>query len=326
MLAVFALIAIGPSEVKLPAGSMTPSAVVAGASVDIVYGDGKDGYFTTIEQKSRTRINSEAGTVHAGGERGPRIAMSGETVCCAWQGDYRSGPKVWFSRSDDGGKTFEPQRNLLQEPTPGVDHVSVAASGKTVAVFWIDGRGGEDDNAPTTAEVWYALSTDSGKTFSRERRIAANPPLRACACCRLDPHLFGTTANLYYRGGAGGMREIWVAKGDLAGNPWKTQTITGDKWELNGCPMDGPRMDGEYLAYFMEGYCFVRYAGQTLRLGPGKYPEVVALTDDACVTWQEGSTLHWRYVKGGESGTMPVGPSRAALLAPAGRAPIVIHG
>jgi hypothetical protein len=122
------------------------------------------------------------------------------------------------------------------------------------------------------------------------------------------------------------MREIWVAKGDLAGNPWKTQTITGDKWELNGCPMDGPRMDGEYLAYFMEGYCFVRYAGQTLRLGPGKYPEVVALTDDACVTWQEGSTLHWRYVKGGESGTMPVGPSRAALLAPAGRAPIVIHG
>lgn len=321
---------MSPAEFKLPDGAVTPSAISDGAKVHVVYGQNGNAYYRLSEPSSPVRVNSVEGSVHAANERGPKIALTGRgTICVAWQPGHMDGAHVWFARSTDGGRSFDDQRDVLQGSTPGVDHVTVAASdkGDTVGVFWIDGRGGEDDKAPVTAELWYTISRDGGKTFGANRRVEAQAPIRACACCSLDVRFTGaTTATILYRGGKAGMREIWKAEGDAVTDRWRTSQLTTANWELNGCPMDGPRSSDAYITYFMKGRCYLLHGKETTDLGPGKYPSVLNIGNDAFVAWQEGSILRWRYKKTGESGQMAMGASRATVvMGPDKTRPLVIH-
>jgi hypothetical protein len=313
---------LAPSEMRLPSGAMCPDAMVSGGQVHVLYGDGKDGWYTRFGLDSRVRVNSEEGTVHAMGERGPKIALGDGSVFAAWQGDYRKGPAVWFARTTDG-KTFEAQRNLIQGQTPGLDEVAIAANGKDVAVFWLDGRGGPDSEAPTTSTIWFSLSTDGGKTFGPNTKVVSDNNVRACACCtfKVDMQKDGW-ATIIYRSGIGNVRDIWKLQGNVPKNQWQSQRLTTSNWVFAGCPMDGPRCDGPSLVYSVEGKCYLsRGSGEPVLLGTGKYANVAG----DLATWQEGSTLHWRNLKSGESGTMGTGTSRVALVeGPDGR-PLVIH-
>src|SRR4051812_42510469 len=99
MIALFALAILAPMDVRLPVGALCPDAKSFtgdfGGSNAVVYGDGKDCWLTQTGTSMRIKVNSEPGTVHAGGERGPKLA-GGKSMFVAWQGDYRQGPKVWF--------------------------------------------------------------------------------------------------------------------------------------------------------------------------------------------------------------------------------------
>jgi hypothetical protein len=329
MLVFIAAVLLGPSELRLAPGSSTPSAVNHGSSIDLVYGRNGNAYYRRAVPSGEVQVNSVAGTVHAANERGPKIAISsGGDVCVAWQASHMGGTHVWFARSTNGGRSFDDQRDLLQGKTPGADHVTVAASatGNTVGVFWIDGRGAKDAAAPVTDEIWYTISQDSGKTFGPNRKIQAQEPLRACACCSLDVHFTSpTSATLFYRGGKGNMREIWTAKGDAVKDEWKIQPLTEAKWELNACPMDGPRSSGAYVAYFMKGRCYLKTPDTTIDLGPGKYPSVLPFGEDTFVLWQGETMLQWRYLKSRESGDLSLGTGRATVVLGPNKRPLVIH-
>jgi hypothetical protein len=327
MLALTALLLAAPVVMRLPDGARCPDAVADSGSVHVAYGDGQDAWYTKYGTDLRVRIDSDGGTVHAGGERGPKIAVGDKAVYCAWQGDYRKGPAVWFSRSTDGGKSFEPQRNLIQGKTPGLDEIAISGSGSLVAVFWLDGRGGKDTDAPTTSTIWYSLSTDSGKTFGPNQHITSDAKVRACACCTFlaEVHKDGW-ATVIYRSGIGNVRDIWRLQGSVQSNQWRSTRLTNSNWIFAGCPMDGPRCDGPSLAYSVEGKAFLTGNGATkpLELGTGKYANVVSAGQEFA-TWQEGTTLHWRYMSSGEAGTIDVGQDRVAVAVTPDKRPLIIH-
>ncbi|HVT13212.1 MAG TPA: hypothetical protein VHE55_13185 [Fimbriimonadaceae bacterium] len=338
MLALVALAVMAPAELRLPRMARCPDAILDGKSVCVAYGDGTNGWFFRTGGERRIRINSEDGTVTAGGERGPKVAVAEEAICAAWQGDYRQGPKVWFARSLDKGKSFEAQRNLVDGETPGLDEVAIAARGKQVAVFWLDGRGGQDASAPVTSTIWYCLSTDSGKTFGPNKQmgssrtesprtlcgLSARAPVRACSCCSLAVEfLDDDRIAILYRSGIGNVRDIWEATGSPAANTWEAKPVTNSGWVFAGCPMDGPRMHGSARAYSIDGSCYaVLGAEKPVRLGKGKYASVLPT---GLATWQDDGTLYWRNLKSGENGLMPAGSNRAALIAGPEGYPLVVH-
>jgi hypothetical protein len=88
-----------------------------------------------------------------------------------------------YTRLNDVGTAFEPQRNLITAAVvlDGGGSVAADAAGN-VYVFWHapePGKKGEGNR-----RVWVAASADEGKTFAAER-AASTEPTGACGCCGL---------------------------------------------------------------------------------------------------------------------------------------------
>jgi hypothetical protein len=88
-----------------------------------------------------------------------------------------------YTRLNDAGTGFEPQRDLLKASSGLDGGGSVAADGDgNVYAAWhgnAPGARGEGDR-----RIWLARSTDDGRTFASEKPV--NPaPTGACACCSL---------------------------------------------------------------------------------------------------------------------------------------------
>lgn len=94
---------------------------------------------------------------------------------------------VWFARSVNAGKSFEPPYIVHQdkEDVPRLyDAMELAADG-TLTLSWLDARDvpvstGAGQLNPGAA-IYFAVSRDQGRQFSREQKLADN----VCECCRL---------------------------------------------------------------------------------------------------------------------------------------------
>ncbi|HEU0176102.1 MAG TPA: sialidase family protein, partial [Blastocatellia bacterium] len=173
-----------------------------------------------------------------------KVAASaqGEVYVCwasergKWKGDIR------FASSADGGKTFSPaitvNSDSAGEPAGhAFQSVAVDKRGR-VYVAWIDERDKRKEDRG--AEIWMAVSTDRGKTFSRDRRILSD----VCECCRTNLQI-DAAGNLYltYRvvPRSGPMyRDIIIARSQDGGRTFAQTVVSKDKWEVNGCPVAGP--------------------------------------------------------------------------------------
>jgi len=97
----------------------------------------------------------------------------------------------YYTRSNPGRSTFEPQRSMVSEFDIGLDAAGdVAAHGNQVALIWAAG----DLSFEERRAAYGRFSHDGGETFGAETMIS-NPDLGACACCSLaadyqdDSHL-----------------------------------------------------------------------------------------------------------------------------------------
>jgi hypothetical protein len=190
------------------------------------------------------RVNDLAGDATVRNENPPKVATGaqGEVYVCwasergKWKGDIR------FARSIDSGKTFSPARTVNSDGAgdpAGHAFQSIAVDKRgAVYVAWIDERDKRKEDRG--AEIWMAVSTDRGKTFSRDRRILTD----VCECCRTNLQI-DATGNLYltYRvvPRSGPMyRDIIIARSGDGGKTFARTVVSEDKWEINGCPVAGP--------------------------------------------------------------------------------------
>ncbi len=118
------------------------------------------------EPDMRLTENDSASTVSE--YVGRSLAVDGEHVHVVWLDDEGPGyyPQTWYIRSTDQGLSWgEP--TLVCSDTFYNDDASVAASDGHVHVFWSDVRDGDG------SEVYYSRSTDSGATWSANRRLTS---------------------------------------------------------------------------------------------------------------------------------------------------------
>jgi hypothetical protein len=225
---------------------------------DVFYARSRDG----VEFSRPIRVNSQAGSAIAVGNiRGAHLALGKNgRVHVAWNGSQKASPKVpgkaqspaWmltpmlYTRLDDAGTAFEPQRNLIREAAglDGGGSVAADAAGN-VYVFWHapdPGQRGEDKR-----RVWVAVSTDEGKTFAAEK-AASTEPTGACGCCglRAFADANGKVYTLYR-----GAREVRQRDMYLLTSADKGKSFQGEDvhpWSIGTCPMSS-----EALAAGREG-------------------------------------------------------------------------
>lgn len=175
--------------------------------------------------------------------------------------------KVWYTRSADGGATWQPALPLVTD-TAGYDQryfdLSPLPSGKVAAV-WLDNR---KDHLREGSTLYIATSGAEG--FERARPLVQT----VCQCCRTslytDPQgglhvAFRDIIHDTVRD----MVHIWSKDGgETFTQPVR---ISADNWAVNGCPHTGPTMTsnrhGLHFAWFTMGGGQGVFYGKSLNNG-----------------------------------------------------------
>ena len=207
------------------------------------------------------RVNDQDGDAGATNEQPPRVVVSGPAnarVFTVLWSKRDTGPQqtrrdvIRVARSTDGGRTFTPAR-LTHDPSfggaRGWQSATLAADG-TIHVVWLDGREATRkiaDHAKQTGmahkgqppqEIYHGKLSPDGRMT--ETLIASD----VCFCCKtavaIGPR--GTVYTAWRHIFPGSMRDIAFAASN-GGRPFGPLVrVSEDKWELNGCPEDGPSM------------------------------------------------------------------------------------
>lgn len=318
--------------VKTPNGGIQPQAVAgADGTLHLLYftGDPKAGDLFYVRRapgqagwSAPLRVNSQpGGAVAIGTIRGGQLALGKgpkgiQRAHVVWFGSDRAGERgapLYYSRLNDAGKAFEPQRNLMQVSSTLDGGPSVAADGVgNVYAAW---HAAETKAAGETARrLWVAHSSDEGKTFGRE--VPSNPdPTGACACCSVKAFADsrGTLYILYRSAVEKVDRDIYLLTSKDHAKTFKSQRL--DRWKINACPMSSEALaesgDGILAAWETNGQvsyaaidpASMKVSAPVAPLGSGgrKHPAVARNAGGETLFawtegtgWQRGGAVGWQ--------------------------------
>jgi hypothetical protein len=365
LLAIFTLAALGATDhpeavsvSRVPHGGIQPQmAVEANGAVHMIYfsGDPKSGNLFYVrstafgEAFSRPlRVNSQEGSVMALGTiRGGQIAI-GESgrVYVAWNGSSAALPRgpvnpesgqpgspMLYTRLNDSGSAFEPQRNLMLH-TFGLDGGGTIAADRAgnVYVAWHGKRAGAAAGE-AGRQVWMAVSHDSGKTFAAESAAwngSTNGSTGACGCCGMAMLAAsdGTVLALYRSATQNVHRDIYLVASKDRGKSFDGSLV--QRWEINACPMSSmsfAESAGTTLAAWETGgqVYYGKVSGAKIAkpiAAPGegkgrKHPRLAINSRGETILlwtegtgWQRGGSLAWQLFDGnanpiGDKGSAP---------------------
>jgi len=259
------LVAAQPSLISVGDADAAEPAVVAGrdgtAYVAWVEHRGKeaDVWLSHLDTEGRPlgqplRVNAKAGEATAWHGDPPTLALAPDnTIYVVWTA--RAAEKghantLYLSASRDGGQTFAAPVKVNDDEKPcahGMHSMVVGADGR-VYVAWLDERNVAPlPPAPKTAghahkesnrELYFAASTDGGRTFSPNRRVATE----VCPCCKtsLAVGADGCVYASWRQVLPGEFRHIAVASTNDGGQTFSDPVVVSDdKWHIAGCPVSG---------------------------------------------------------------------------------------
>lgn len=208
---------------------------------------------------SPVMVNPQAGVATAWRGDPPSVAVADNSVYVLWtarvESNGKKGTDLYFSVSHDQGKSFASPVKVNDDKQPGahgMHSLAVANDGK-IYVAWLDERnisqpkpskhaGGH--HMESNRELFVAHSTDGGKTFSANRKVAEN----VCPCCKtaLAVSPDGTLYASWRQVLPGNFRHIAVANSTDGGANFSSPVIVSDdKWMLQGCPVSGPSLSAD---------------------------------------------------------------------------------
>jgi hypothetical protein len=203
------------------------------------------------------RVNPQAGAATAWRGDQPSVAVDKNgSVYVVWSArveeNGKKGSDLYLSVSSDLGQSFGAPVKINDDKVPaahGMHSLHVADDGR-VYVSWLDERNvvapkpstkAEGHHMESNRELFIADSNDGGRTFSRNRKIAAD----ACPCCKtaLAVAKDGTVYVSWRHVLPGNYRHIAVSTSTDAGATFsKPVIVSDDKWVLHGCPVSGPSL------------------------------------------------------------------------------------
>ncbi len=321
--------------VKTPDGGIQPQAVVDGrGAVHLVYFKGEPGggdiYYARLEPGKETftpaiRVNRRPGSAIAIGTiRGAQIALGRRgRVHVAWNGSDKAEPKnpfgstpMLYTRSDEEGKAFEPERNVMLK-TSELDGGGTVASDQegNVYVAW-HARSEDAADGEAGRRMWVARSEDDGASFSAEEP-AFEKATGACGCCGTKALADrGGTVYVLYRAATQNVgRDIYLLSSRDHGRSFDGVLV--HPWKQNACPMSSTSLapgEGGVLAAWEtnQQVFFARVDPGTSKFStpvspPGiggggrKHPAVAGNAAGASIlvwaegtAWQRGGSLVWQ--------------------------------
>lgn len=214
-------------------------------------------------------INPVAENIEVNGENRPKIVVDHRPdyaghVYVSWTqktegmhtGDIR------FTRSLDGGQSFEPVRTINDDgllTSHRFDSLFQAESGH-LYLSWLDKReleaAAERGEAYTGSAVFYAVSADQGASFSSNTRVASH----SCECCRIAVAPSGSDgmALMWRQVFDGSTRDHAMSRVGPAGEVQEFSRATVDEWKIDACPHHGPAIaqqdeNGYHMSWFSAG-------------------------------------------------------------------------
>ena len=278
-------------------------------------------YVTYSDDRGRSfsspvEVNPEPEAIETNGEGRPKIAIGSERmIYVSWtrklEGMFTG--EIRFSRSTDGGASFEPVRTINDDGLAighRFDSLFVDPGGD-IYMAWVDKR---DSHAARQrgeeyrgAGLYYTVSTDNGATFVANRRVAEH----ACECCRIGaaPGPEGGAAILWRHVFEPNIRDhaLVVLKPD--GVLGQIQRVSHEDWRLDACPHHGPAIvpagtDGYHMTWFTGAqeqpriYYGLHHlpSGRTLQIreiasGPNaSHADIVLAGGHLTVAWKQGDS------------------------------------
>ena len=294
----------------------------AAAKGDLYYVSRKPGQ---QEFSEPIQVNSTAeSAIAAGTIRGAQLAVGGKgRVHVAWNGhppangNHMEAP-MFYTRLNDEGKGFEPERDLITRARGLDGGGSVAADDRgNVYVFWHAPKPGSTDGESSRA-VFVARSSDEGKSFAPET-LAISKPTGACGCCGMKGFVdsAGTVFALYRAATAMTNRDETLLMSRHQGANF--EIVYSHGWKLGMCPMSSAFLSetrtGVLAAAESHGRVFfVRVDSKTGKVSApvspetkAKYPVVVGNAEGEILlawvegtSWGKGGSVAWQlYDQGG---------------------------
>ena len=245
------------------------SASASGGATDIMAASSRDGGATF---SAPVRVNSTPGDARVNGEQPPRLALKPTKggppqVTVVWTTKGSVGTTLLTSTSVDGGRTFAPSSTVPGSDAPGNrgwEAVGLGPNGRLFSV-WLDHRklaapqqgamAAEHHHEGGTAASPAPAAKPDGVAMAQMSQlyVAALDGSIApqgvtggvCYCCKTAMATgAGNTLYLAWRHVyAGNMRDIAFTVSRDGGRTFAAPVrVSEDKWQIEGCPDDGPSM------------------------------------------------------------------------------------
>jgi len=257
-------------------------------------------------------VNAQPEAISADGENRPKIAFAADGgLLVSWTHPF-SKPNtgsVRFARADDGAHFSAPV--TVHQDKAIITHrfeSMLPLPDNRVLMAWIDKRDLEVAKAGKTpyrgAAIYAALSTDGGRSFQPEYKLADY----SCECCRVTSAIDRDGAPLFM------WRHVFVPnERDHAivrlkpdGSPEALQRATFERWKVDGCPHHGPSLvldekgvrhavwfnqkDGEGRVFYgqLENLGKNEISGQRTVGGPrAAHADIAAAGGKLAIAWKE---------------------------------------
>ena len=211
-------------------------------------------------------VNSIPENAEHNGENRPKIVVAkGGEIFVSWT--LKTSPRftgeIRFSRSLDGGVTFETPRTINDDNLFAghrFDSLYQTESGH-LYLTWIDKRDLTAANIKgdeySGAAIYYTVSEDGGESFAPNVRVADH----SCECCRIAiaPRGKDSIAIMWRQIFGVTTRDHAIALLSPAGEVSDFGRASYDEWQIDACPHHGPTMiaaqqsDEYHMSWFSNG-------------------------------------------------------------------------
>lgn len=217
----------------------------------------EDGGATFSEAR---RVNDRPGDVSSNAEQPPRVAVSETAINIIWPSRLDGASAIRLSRSADGGRTFSAARTLHRSTITGARGWQALTAGRdgVVHAVWLDGRDAAPSAGPHQHHGAAKGSGARGAHAGAPRQdvyqatiapdggiVEAHVARDVCFCCKTAVGVGpGGRVNVAWRHiFPESMRDIAMATSTDGGQTFSQPVrVNEDKWQLSGCPDDGPAM------------------------------------------------------------------------------------